>query len=434
MILVGMKRPYTALIIACLLAVEDPRLNADLGDIQQNGFAMWPLYWGVAFSPSNIFLILIAALSFFWRSCRSIPGPLMIYAVGIILAGIPGLLMGRNFSMAFSAWFLHVVIPVIICVNSVRSITGPAALHRLWLLLLVGILVPAIYHAVTRLGMGEFTRGAIANQMTPYALGLVPVAFLWATKQTKAWQRALGAVCVVAFVTIIWVSGSRTGALLALMYLVWRGLRSITWLARRPGILVTSALLTMGMLAYVTSSYAFQTRKYTLLGRFSELAQSGISQTSRWQLWLASIELIKHNPIFGIGLNNTVLLLNFSSSHQILLSIWLEMGFLGVLAFAGICIYVIGSGLAMLWRLPTGLIKDDMRCTMDMFILTFLYLQVAGYLYGTFSTSGTYFFHTLLACVFLARCFAREQKAYQPAASEDHLFDEEIPAQRWVYR
>lgn len=433
MIVVGMRRPYAALVIACLLALEDPRLNATLGDIMQKGFAMWPLYWGIAFSPSNIFLVLIAMLSFFWPTRRRIPGPLLVYSFAIILAGVPGLFVAQHFQLAFSTWFLHVVVPVIICVNSVRSISGHKGLHRLWLLLLIGILIPATYHTVGSLGASRFSRSAIANQMTPYALGLIPVAFLWATRQRKLWHRVLGATCAVAFVTIIWVSGSRTGAVLAVMYLAWRGLRSFTWLARRPGILAISALVTMGMLAFVMSSFAFQSREYTLLGRFEELSRTGIGQTARWKLWVASLAMIEKHPIFGIGLNNTLSALDFSSSHQIILSVWLEMGFLGVCAFLGISLYVIGSGLATLWRLPAGPVKDDLRCTVDMYILTVLYLQVSGYLYGTFHISGTYYFHTLLACVFLARCFANEQIDNGPISQQETGLDEQIAVRRWSY-
>jgi len=216
---------------------------------------------------------------------------------------------------------------------------------------------------------------------------------------------------------------------MALLYLTWRGLRSIAWLARRPGVLAVSALVVILLLAYVTSSLAFQAREHTLLSRFGALAQTGISGTPRWHLWIASSELIKEDPIFGIGLNNTRVLLDYSSSHQIILSVWLEMGFLGLLAFLGICIYYISSGFAMLWRLPSGDRKNDVQCTLDMFMLTFAYLQVSGYLYGTFHTSGTFYFHTLLACGFLTRCFAREEYSYVPVEPEALLVRDEA----WVY-
>lgn len=79
----------------------------------------------------------------------------------------------------------------------------------------------------------------------------------------------------------------------------------------------------------------------------------------RWEYWIAANNMIKDNPIFGVGPDNFAMLYpkykvaiaeEVQNTHNNFMQIWVEQGIIGFLAFCGIWITVIGKGLKGLYK------------------------------------------------------------------------------------
>lgn len=107
-----------------------------------------------------------------------------------------------------------------------------------------------------------------------------------------------------------------------------------------------------------------------LFSRFNQLNESQFAQ-ARWDIWLAAIEVIKHNFFLGVGAGALPYVIDDYSSvllprstynpeiglvaHNMILSVWSEMGLIGTTIFVTILFFAFKYTLNLSKRDPWGL-------------------------------------------------------------------------------
>ncbi|MBD2729994.1 O-antigen ligase family protein [Nostoc sp. FACHB-892] len=107
-----------------------------------------------------------------------------------------------------------------------------------------------------------------------------------------------------------------------------------------------------------------------LFSRFNQLNESQFA-SARWDIWLAAIEVIKHNFVLGVGAGALPYVIDDYSSvilprstynpeiglvaHNIILSVWSEMGLIGITIFVTILFFGFQYTLNLSKKDPWGL-------------------------------------------------------------------------------
>jgi len=164
------------------------------------------------------------------------------------------------------------------------------------------------------------------------------IVYLWKIKPSLRWRVVLLIVSIMSFICIIY-SGSRKGflGLLAFIFLWWvfcQGKR----LAKHPIKAYIVLLILLGGIYY----FADYVISSTYLGnRLEQIEDTG--NQKRVQMYKEGFNIIKNNPIFGIGLDNYRVLSSFDTySHSDYIEVAASTGIVGFLLYFSI--YII------LWR------------------------------------------------------------------------------------
>jgi len=210
------------------------------------------------------------------------------------------------------------------------------------------------------------------------ALFLVPVTLLATAYGIEALKgrRKLLAIGYASLVLInliaIWFSGSR-GGLLALaggifFYLIlrfWNFIKSVLWIKIGIGGLIVLSIVAAGWV--YRPNFSLDPNKG---------GRTVSSNNIRWQIWQTSFELIKKNPIKGVGLGNyqnafgalTKDRANFPeyitpmalSPHNLYLAFWLTTGLLGLVAFIWLIVVFFRLGFASFSRVESVFLMSAM--------------------------------------------------------------------------
>ena len=155
-------------------------------------------------------------------------------------------------------------------------------------------------------------------------------------------ERALGAVWtgVVLFATILTFS---RGGFLAIAAFVVFVIVSLSKAVRRPLLIAFGA----GAIVFA-STLLLGSHTPVVIHRLSLKALEYTSVT-RFELYGATLQMIVHHPLFGLGIGGYLYVYhNFPEiyPHDLLLTFWVELGILGLVAFAYIYIRLMVTG----WR------------------------------------------------------------------------------------
>jgi O-antigen ligase len=227
---------------------------------------------------------------------------------------------------------------------------------RLALLLMLGVAVAESLYLIGEILSGSsetfVDRFAVSAQEGPILLGrdsatgaLIAMFVVLATP--RGWVRTSAIVAMPLCLISLVGSGSR-GPMVAFVV----GLVTLVSLVgadrqvRRRLALLTAALVGAAILVpFVVPGSAIGRSLSTILG-----SASGLSSNGRSLLWTQAYATLAHHVFLGIGTGGFGALdLGFPYPHNILLEIGLELGALGLLAFA-VMLAGIGIRLARLWR------------------------------------------------------------------------------------
>lgn len=187
------------------------------------------------------------------------------------------------------------------------------------------------------------------NVAAAFLEGALPLAVGVGWSERGFWRYG-GWGCAILLGAGVLLTVSR-GAILAL--LICTGIAALAWMARRKPQIVSGGLVGAGLVLLVSLALLISTPLHELHQVQSLLERA----QDRAILYRNSLHLALDMPFTGIGIGDTfammysryVLLINYrylTYAHNLLLSIWLAQGLLGLLGFVGVL-----SGTARrMWR------------------------------------------------------------------------------------
>lgn len=193
---------------------------------------------------------------------------------------------------------------------------------------------------------GEFTEAVESNSRTRVA-GLVENAngfayqltfvvfaifYFWKSKSSTVWRLLLLFILFLSVIGILF-SGSRMGLLGLLTFIfLWWVFCSRKKLPQNP---ITFYSILIGIL-YTSYKFFSYVLTKTYLGHRTQLILEESSSLKRLQYYKDGLDMILHNPIFGVGLDNFRVLSSETYSHSNYIEIASTTGIIGFLIFFSI--------------------------------------------------------------------------------------------------
>lgn len=264
--------------------------------------------------------------------------------------------------------------------------------------------------------------GGMLEDNNDFALALVmnvPLLYYLGLGEKKAWvTKATQAAVVLTIVTIL-LTHSR-GAFLALSF-------TAMWIAWRSGKLFRAMMFLM----FLAALFPFLAPQEVLdrLASIGDTKES--SANARLTAWATAFEMIKDNPIWGVGMRNfqprypeySVVPLSLSSTtyvaHNSYLQIWAESGTLAFLVYMG----VLGSVFVSLGRIYRACrYRPDLQWAMN--YARMMEATTVGFSVGAFFLNRGHFdlwYHWLALVAALNLCAsAALRRAPQLATASDN--------------
>jgi putative inorganic carbon (hco3(-)) transporter len=296
--------------------------------------------------PTNLLeVLLLTALAFGlillrtelpWRNPYTAAALLLLLAATISVAVAPD---RRAAAGLWKAYFVEPILAFVVIAALARRRE-----HARWLLGglgVAGLIVAAanLGRALPALADGTFNTVtppvAIYNTANAVPLYLVPLDAMAAALllySERAWERLAAAAFLAVTSTAVALSFSRAGWITLAVVLVF-----VAFFHRRRGWAL------VGVAVVALASMAVPRVRSRVLVEF-DLSSPDNSVTKRFALWRSTLNLLRHEPVFGSGLSGFKSALEpyrdpaYGESliypHNIVLNFWVETGLLGLAAFA----------------------------------------------------------------------------------------------------
>lgn len=314
------------------------------------------------FFPTTLLevLILSTGISFLYQFVKDkcpvekLKTKLDLYIIFILLTGFISTFFNPDFLSSlgiYRAYFLEPVLFFYTLVYAFRTskrtdyLIVALILSGGWLAVLSAFqnLIGLFVFAPNEMVLGRVT--AVYNSANALALYIGPIAVLslalfFRIKSVYKWLAA--GIFILLTIVMIWTR-SRGGiiaeifaviSLIFLLFTVFKKIAIKSWFLIPIVVLICS----VWFFSYVHNNYKDSPVDYNQNGPSSDTLQI------RYFLWLGTVDLIKDNPFFGVGLEGFKNRYEkeyrlhkdheaFQYPHNIFLTIFAEMGFLGLLAF-----------------------------------------------------------------------------------------------------
>jgi O-antigen ligase len=288
-------------------------------------------------------LVISLVLSCVARSAAALPSSLALSNAGMILAAILVVqMMAATQRAGHGSVALRTLCVALVVASAASGVIG-----------FVQVFAPSLADGIV-IAKSGFPGRAVGNMRQPNHVsslmlwGIIAIAYL--AEAPNAWRRAVVWFLGLFFVFGVVLTGSRTGALgtgvLTLWALLDRRLsRPTRWLL---------GLMPVFYLAFWLGNSAWAEVTHQVFGGESRFSTAGDISSSRYAIWLNTLELIKMHPWFGVGFGefNFAWTLTpfpdrpvafFDHTHNLPLQLIVEMGIplgllvLGLLLFALYC-------------------------------------------------------------------------------------------------
>lgn len=229
-------------------------------------------------------------------------------------------------------------------------ISGIISLRKNISMVMLAIIVGGLIVLLSSFYTGEFseagesgtrTRAAgITGNANGFAYTLMftvyAVFYFWDRKHEIVWRITLACILALSALGIVF-SGSRTGMIGFLAFLLfWWVFCSRKRLQKHP-IKLYLIVIAFSFVMYRFIDYVFSS---TLLGHRMQHFQSTSNQL-RWEFYLDGLDMLMHNLIFGVGLDNfRVVSGQYTYSHSNYIEIASTTGIVGALLFYSIFLLV----------------------------------------------------------------------------------------------
>ncbi|GIW24933.1 O-antigen ligase [Meiothermus sp.] len=217
----------------------------------------------------------------------------------------------------------------------------PVAVFSNFVLLVLGFATSSVF---AQLMTGDSRWGTFFNYPgSLWRVGILVIVFAVYTLLHKP-RRTYFALLLAAALALIYFDGSRTGALLLFLALVFSA--GIILFERRKRLLagaigVVTILLILGMLGFINNVELFKqilpqravlTFEAIFMGNYEE------ADHTRYEMLQVAQRQIRQNPLWGIGVGNTRVDTNEGSIvvHNAYLQVWADLGIMGLIAYVGL--------------------------------------------------------------------------------------------------
>lgn len=136
---------------------------------------------------------------------------------------------------------------------------------------------------------------------------------------------------------------------------------------------------------------------YSSTFEYQDMPEKLSSVLQRITMWKEAINDFKENPVFGVGMGNSIDGSGFP--HNIILEVSAELGILGIFMFLSMCYLTVKKALRFIKNEKRKDINLLMKLSLLLFIYSFVEAMFSGYI-----TNQTYFFMSMGLIVSLTRC------------------------------
>ena len=263
----------------------------------------------------------------------------------LALSALLATLFAVDVGIAFPTLIGRYWLPILVTLAVFRRLRNLADYEVVWLGLLIGLAVVSVYNYRRGvLGEMEWYATSISQRFLgssqSYAIPAVFAAggALW-LGHGHALRRSMtiGVLLMLAvaiFGLLNWLGASRGAVLFFLLLVAWWTITSFA-----ANLLSGRALifLVVGGAAAV-SAIVYSLGRTTLdvhltIDRLQTLWSGGMTGSARWQIWEKAMDHWAQHPLFGVGLNNWVVVdAEFASVHSSLVGAFFDLGLCGVAA------------------------------------------------------------------------------------------------------
>ncbi len=290
------------------------------------------------------------------------------------------------------------------------ALLGKRQLTTLWIVLaasaFASVVVGYVFHPAsdqlnTAPGLNRFTAGGMnPDDYSGFLAVVFFVAFYGLPGRFKLARYVLAAVILFGLLAAQTRAGFVALIMTPMMALFVPALRA------RYG---RRTLLALGLagLTFVGVVYLAPAMGQVLSERYSTLTQLQSEDTwsGRWDIWRGAFKIIADHPLLGVGAGNfpyespaysgeAAYLAaggRGAAAHNMFLSVWSELGPIGLMLFAGVLVFAFTQALALVRRnsvLGAGLLLGLVAYTIMGLTLTWEQQEVAFLIYGSILSLG----------------------------------------------
>lgn len=316
--------------------------------------------------PSSIIAVLFLLMALLWLAARhfsqhSVRPSRLGIALGVFVLGGVLSVIGSTQHQASALEALRVATVAMMFLVLEQLITSRARMIQVLIACFVGLVYPLLY---TTFGIvtgnpssdvkGSFTRlsgpFSQSNTFSRYLAFMVVMGIALYPYVVKRWRWLLGGMTLLASVYMI-LTLTRTAAIGALA-----GIVVIAIVERRRGLLLGLVLGSLAALALLPGVWD----RFATLEAEAEAGGGPSGNTLEWRLryWTEVLPLANRNPITGIGLAVTQFETNVAKQpHNDFVRAYVEMGLVGIIAFASMLVALMGNARRALTRAPRGTLE-----------------------------------------------------------------------------
>lgn len=271
-----------------------------------------------------------------------------------LLAATISVLTSIDTRSALGEWKAFYIEPVLIFIILIATIKNPKQINNLIFALVLGGLITsllAIYQKFTGWYVPwTFWENGNSYRVTgwygfPNAVGLflapiIPLAFYLIKQKANLWQYIISIISIPLSILAI-IFAKSTGGLIGVIASI--GLLLIFWKKTRWPTIILGTLCLIGLFIIPENPIK------------QELLMQDRSGQLRVAMWGETIEFLSDNPIFGAGLASYKTLIYpyridkwievFHHPHNIFLTMWVNLGILGLIGFVWILVWFYRVGI-----------------------------------------------------------------------------------------
>ena len=299
-----------------------------------------------------LFISLLVLTSLVGLEERNIPVFLTYIFMTLMMVVLYNLLIMTNFNERMFAR-LSILSSVVVLIGSLTLLTDYFGITKFTLLF-----GEEIYEEVVKKGRGAGILGGEANISASRMCALLPFSLflLFHVKETRIGLKPFVACTIVITIVAIVLTGSRMGLLALGLLIIFIGIKEL----RQRGILgrlgiaigLVAALVILGFSLRLLKNQATSMSRLESLAAISELSTAQYENSDldrsildRFLLFWIGVDLIRENPIFGVGIGNAKYLsveyLTFEDDMKFLHNTFLDIGAENGLIMLGILIPVL---------------------------------------------------------------------------------------------